>query len=622
MLLNPARITAQNTYSGSYSIINLLTPEYESGSKINGIAKYNYIEKNERRIYHGPFKFSTTQNQNGGDFIPSLIWLPTDSITISGLFNQGKKNGLWTIEGYGDSRASRISIEMTYDNGVLDGTVKGSSYQNSTEICSFNYSFSKGKLNGPFRINNEKIDYPGYGYPKINCLLNFTDGLFDGNNTISFFNDDNKEFKLLRQYDHGLLYLDKYLDLSTGEYIINKKYNIDFSLADFNYTNYNNNFADFEDKYLRASEQLQNGYKDYFTLLTEISKGTAHEIPFVGYFLTKNSEIFSIIDERDTIDRVVNNRNHDGHKSYLSDKDEFIRRTSPKDLWSNIYLDKYSYSVEQTAFVEIPMKFKNGEHNNLTRVNDLIFDLLNLILIFPLGQDKIEIKPIKEPYIFVSQEAEELYASYRTKFLSLDSINRFKQDSIRFRFKIYDDLGSFNSDQEILSSQFSFYYFRWGDEDFQKVNNALLRQFQNIKRTEQELSGQSNLKFVSEDLRVKQDSILNHYKEFQIRLELLNKILLATVDLEKERFDQFFLIPKFQSQLKKFFEIPGANDRYNDNRQFIFRPDKSSETELNHILQIINERKEIYSKIVKDNIRVTPRKYTNIDEFLKDLKTM
>ena len=51
MLLNPARITAQNTYSGSYSIINLLTPGYESGSKINGIAKYNYIEKNESFVY-------------------------------------------------------------------------------------------------------------------------------------------------------------------------------------------------------------------------------------------------------------------------------------------------------------------------------------------------------------------------------------------------------------------------------------------------------------------------------------------------------------------------------------------------------------------------------------------
>ena len=57
MLLNPARITAQNTYSGSYSIQSHYQHwdgNSEAGigphNTIRGIAKYNYIEKNEQRI--------------------------------------------------------------------------------------------------------------------------------------------------------------------------------------------------------------------------------------------------------------------------------------------------------------------------------------------------------------------------------------------------------------------------------------------------------------------------------------------------------------------------------------------------------------------------------------------
>ena len=630
MLLNPARITAQNTYSGSYSIINLLTPGYESGSKINGIAKYNYIEKNERRIYHGPFKFSTTENPNPGDFIPELIDLPTDSITISGLFNQGKKNGLWKIQGYGSgTRTSRISIEMIYDNGVLDGTVKGSSSQNSTEICSFNYSFSKGKLNGPFRITNDKIDYHGYGYPKINCLLNFTDGLFDGNNTISFFNDDNKEFKLLRQYDHGLLYQDKFQDLSSGEYIINKKYNIDFTLPDFNYTNYWSHYEPYMDKYLSGKVPAQNYYKNFFTLLSDISIGTANEVPYVGYFLTKNSEIFSL-DGLGTVERAVAMGNH--QYSYLSDKDKFIRETSPKDLWSNIYLDADEKQrghpfVDNTYFrKEDGTVAVENDFHFLTQVNDHIFDLLNLIFIFPLGQDTIEIKPIKEPYIFVSQEAEELYTSYRTKYLYMDSINGFKQDSLRFRSEIINLFSSLNSDEPTLHRQLIIYYFKHGIRfGVEEMENALTRQFQKIKKIDQEISDQSNFKFSSEDLRIKQDSIFHHYQGFQIRLKHLNKILSI-----RDNPDLLFILSpnattaslKFQSQIQKLLEIPGANERFSDDRQFTFRPDQSTEDELNEILLIINERNEVYSKIYKNEIRVNPKKYATIDEFVTDLKTM
>ncbi len=622
MSLNPVQSTAQNTYSGSYSIQSHYKLEGEPGSIISGIAKYNYIEKNDQRIFHGPFKFSTTQPSK--DFLPTLIDLETDSVTIIGSFNNGKKNGLWTIKGYHfpyhEEDIGKISIEIRFNNGVIDGPVKGYSSLKSKEICSFDYSFTNGKLNGPFQMNF--FNTKQYDHSKINCLLNFNNGLFDGNNTISFFDRNNIEFKLLRQYDNGLLNIDKYQDLSTGEYIVNEEYDIDFSPPDYNHT------MDFANKlravgiyeyvvvdggYVKSPIFKTNLLNEYFTLLNDISKGKVHEIASFGYFLTSNSEIVNY-GQTDTIQRLFADVKY---LNYISDKDEFLKETLPNELWHNIYMADPDL---RNNFVDKGLNY--GYANSITLVNEHIFDLLNLIFIFPLGQDTIEIKPIKEPYIFVSQEAEELYASYRIKFLSIDSINRFKQDSLRFLNKISDDFGSFKSDQEILSSQFSFYYFRWEDEDFQKLNNALLRQFQNIKRTEQELSGQSNLKFVSEDLRVKQDSILDHYKEFQIRFELLNKILLATVDLEKEIFDQFFLIPKFQSQLKKFFEIPGANDRYNDNRQFIFRPDKSSEEELNHILQIINERKEIYSKIVKDNIRVTPTKYTNIDEFLKDLKTM
>lgn len=629
-LFNPIPILAQKTYSGSYSIINLLTPEYENESKIHGIVNYNYIEHNEQRIYHGPFHFSTTQNPNPGDFLPSLIDLPTDSITISGLFNQGKKNGLWKIQGYGDNRKSIISIEMTYDNGVLDGPVKGSSSQNSVEICSFNYSLSKGLLNGTFTIKNNKIDYHGYGYPKINCHFNFSHGLFHGNNTISFFNEEDKEFILVRQYEYGLLYLDKFQDQSTGEYIINKRYNIDFSLPDFNYTHFGPNSYDTE-KYLSGKVPAQNYYKNFFTLLSEISNASTYEVPHVGYFHTKNSEIFSL-NGLGTVERAVAMGNH--RYSFLSNKEKFIRETLPKDLWSDINLDA-DEKQRGNPFVDIT-NYENKEGINavpselysLTQVNELIFELLNLIYIFPLGSDIIEIKPIKEPYIFVSEEAEEFYSLYRTKFLTLDSINTFKQDSIRFRSKILDDFESLTKNHQILNSQISLHYFDDGNghllnEYVQEVSNALIKQFLNMKIIDQYLSDQSNFKYVSEDLRAQQDSINIHSKGIQIRLEHLNNILLAINDMKNAGFDQvIFTNPKVQSQLKKFFEIPGANDRYNDNRQFIFRPDKSSEEELIYILQIINERKEIYSKIVKDNIRVSPTKYSNIDEFLKDLKTM
>ncbi len=622
MSLNPVRTTAQNTYSGSYSIqshYQFWEGNSEAGigphNTIRGIAKYNYIEKKEQRIYHGPFKFSTIQSSK--NFLPKLIDIETDSVTIIGSFNNGKKNGLWTIRGYHDENIGKVSIEMTFNNGVIDGPVKGYSSIKNNEICSFNYSFTNGKLNGPFQINffDEKV----YEYKKIHCLFNFNNGLFDGNNTISFFDNNNKEFKLQRQYDNGLLKLDKYQDLSTGEYIVNQKYNIDLSPP------HNTDTIDFDNKFRAAAlYESFDGYhespfistdllNEYFTLLNDISKGKGDEIASFGYYHTSNSEILKY-PEPDTVYRIFRN-----DISYISDKDRFLRESLPNYLWYNAHIGERN---RRNKFVEVP----NYEANTITPVNNHVFDLMNIIFIFPLGQDSIEIKPIIKPYIFFSKEAEELYTSFRMKYLYMDSINGFKQDSLRFRSEINNHFSSLNSDEPTLHRQLIIYYFKHGIRfGVEEMENALTRQFQKIKKIDQEISDQSNFKFSSEDLRIKQDSIFHHYQGIQIRLKQLNNILSI-----RDNPDLLFILSpnattaslKFQSQIQKLFEIPGANERFSEDRQFTFRPDQSTEDELNEILLIINERKWVYSKIYKNEIRVNPKKYATIDEFLKDLKTM
>jgi regulator of sigma D/antitoxin component YwqK of YwqJK toxin-antitoxin module len=584
LCFNTTNVTAQKKYSGSYSIQYMPNSSYYNWNKINGIAKYNYLESNEQRIYDGPFTFTTNQNINSGDFLPKIINLHCDSITINGSFSQGRKNGTWIIDGYQNNyyNKGRIHIELNYKNGMLNGPVLGYANLNSIELCAFSFSFTNGLLNGPFKVTSKQNNY---NYSQLESIINFNMGLYDKICAISYYDNENKPFKLQREYNKGLLLADKLQDLSTGEFLINKVYNFDYT-------------ASFNDR------------AGFFSLLKDMSYESGDSAKFIGYYLTYNSEIFNQ-NKRDTITRAVSSNTR---YSYAKNREEFLMEYSANELFEDIYVENRRY-----PFVDISW---NDDRNTLTTINEDIFSVLNIVHLFPLGQDQIVIKPIKEPYIFLSHDIEDAYNSYRKKFLHLESIKKFKNDSIRFRSKIIDDFKTINYLNKGLSYHFNIYCFTSVYDDVQSfgdLQSELVNQFNRLKKINLQINDKQNSRFVSNDFKVKHDSTNAHLSEFQNKLNIFKEILTSRLDLHRSLiYTQSN--PKFGTQIQKLLEIPGAFERFNADRKFLFKTYETSEEELNLVLNDIKLRKEVYLWIYNNNFKISPKKYTDIDEFILTMK--
>lgn len=606
LCFNTTNVNAQKEYSGSYSLQYMPYSSFSNWDKINGIAKYDYLESNEKRIYDGKFTFSTNQNINPGDFLPKIIDLRCDSITINGTFSQGRKNGIWIIDGYENNyyNKGRIHIELNYKNGILNGPVIGHANHNSIELCSFSFSFTNGLLHGPFKVTSKQKHY---NYSQIESIINFNMGLYDKTCVISYYDNENKPFKLHREYNNGLLLSDKLQDLSTGEFIINKVYNFNYNTPNFNYTavRYNNIREP-----LSGHIPAESVYVDFFSLLKDIPYESGDSAKFIGYYLTSNSEIFNH-NNRDTINRAVSDNTR---YSYTENPEEFLMKCSANELFKDIYVENRRY-----PFVDISW---NEDRNTLTTINEDIFSVLNIVHFFPLGQYQTVIKPIKEPYIFLSHEIEDSYNSYRQNFLHLESIKKFKNDSIRFRSKIIDDFKTINYLNKGLIYHFNIYCFTSAYDDaksFRDLQSELGNQFNRLEKINLQINEKENSRFLSNDFNVKHDSTKAHLTEIQNKLNIFKEILTSRLDLHRSLIHTQSN-PKFGTQIQKLLEIPGAFERFNADRKFLFKTYETSEEELNLVLNDIKLRKEVYLWIYNNNFKISPKKYTDIDEFILTMK--
>ena len=600
-------LKAQNTYSGAYTIKSSYTRPHSYSSDINGIATYSYVELNDLRVLHGPFRFSTSGYHS---FLPTLLTNSVDTIIISGTFNQGYKNGEWKISGANDDNSNHFFIEMTFSNGVLDGPVKGYS-SGYNDQCSFSFTFLDGKLSGQYKVSYNNSSPPSSG----ECLLNFSQGLYHGTSTISFFDSDNKEFKVVKEYDNGLLINDKFQDESTGEYIINKNYNYDISLADFSY-------ADFHHKRgmsISGSMPPQTVYPEFFALLADINESSQSEVPYIGYVFTSNSEIF-MDEEYDTITRVVIPFNR-YFNSYSSNKREFLKRNSDTDeLWHDKYRDEY----DRTRFVNVEL---GGNGSSIIEVSKNIFELLNVVKIFSKGQEKIAIKPIKLPYVIFSDIMEQNYYSYRSNFLQkirLDSITKFEQDSVQFYAQITDQINKCNIDIKQLDNEYKIFYYKDSlndAPDIDELSEYLSERFESLNAINRVLTSDDYKVYVDSYLLYLNDSTVNYYHDILGRLDVLDDILLARQSaaywetyIAKGHWSHGY---RFQTQIKKLHKIPGAEERYNVDRQFRLILDETTTEELYDVLRTIYERNELYTFLNQNYYRINPlKKYNDIDEFL------
>lgn len=615
LCISTTSVTAQKKqYSGSYSLEYMPYSSFR-WDKINGIAKYDYLILKEQRIYDGPFTFSTKQNINPGDFLPKIFDLHCDSITINGSFSQGRKNGTWLIDGYENNHynKSRIHIELNYKNGILNGPVIGHAIRNSIELSSFSFSFTNGMLHGPFKvISNQK----NYYYSQIESTINFNMGQYDKISTISYFDKENKQFKLLREYNNGLLLTDKLQDLSTGEFIINNVNNFDYSTPKFNYTQSYNNLQNPLSKPLSGRIPADSVYVDFFSLLKDMPLESGDSAKFIGYYLTCNSEIFNH-QKRDTLSRAVSNNTR---YSYLKNREEFILKYPANELYKDIYVDNRSY-----PFVDVWVDGNKILTSDaaLTQVNKDIFSILNIIHFFPLGQDQVIIKPIKEPYIFFSREIEDIYNSYRQKLLHLESIKKFKNDSIHFRSEIIDDFNTIKYWNKDLSYHGNIGCFGGSHHDTRLIGDLrseLTDQFNRLEKINRQINFRENSRFLSNDLKVKHDSTHAYLSEFQNRLNIFNEILTSRLDIDRSLNYIPGSEPKFERQIEKLLEIPGAFERFDANRKFLYNTHETSEEELILVLNDIKLRKEVYLWIYNNNFKIKPKNYTDIDEFILTIR--
>lgn len=603
LIINSAQISAQKTYSGVYTINSIFAP-LSGYSEFNGSAKYSYLEQNEQRVYHGLFQFSTRNNQA---FLPELLHVYVDSITISGVFVNGTKNGKWQITGFSPRHNNRINIEMNFLNGILDGPVFGSCIENSKEICSFDFQFNHGTINGPFNLNYTKSHYSNFS--NIRCNLNFKDGLYNLTNSISYFNQENKEFKLTREYENGLLISDKFQDQSTGDYIINNNYNYNFSSPDFNYTN----FLDFEsDNYLSGKVPAHEFYPEFFSLIDDLNTALNQETPFIGYIHTSNSEIYANPSAQ-YIQRAVQYGNYTN--LYLTSKKYFLQKhNSPDVFWKDL-------SLNRIPFVKLDW---HASERSILEVNKHVFNILNIVNIFTQGQENIVIQPIKIPYLYFSNTLEDNYKSFREKYLDharKDSINLFKRDSSLFHTNIISSLNALNTKNKELNKHYNLFYFIEGNDNLPSddmIHAFLRNQINGLNSINEKLSNRANVNFISTKLLYLKDSTINYYSSIENRMNLIANILSSRHTLSY--FDAIMGQQKrFQSQIQKLSQIPGVLERYNENRQFLFILDQTPEEDLKQILNIIKEKIDVYQHIYRNNIRINPKKYVDIEQLILEI---
>jgi hypothetical protein len=170
-----------------------------------GNVEYTYLEKNDRRIFDGQFKFTTS---SGNSF--------------EGIFKNGVKEGEWNFFYDGNS------IIINFKNGMRDGLFQ---IQHRRGVPYFNLMYKENKVIG---------SYKNYSYSSYNKSY---EGQFDedGNATGQWVikrTESGILFTRILEFKKGVCYRDVETDESTGAKKVNSKY-VDLAFIETFFKNYN-----------------------------------------------------------------------------------------------------------------------------------------------------------------------------------------------------------------------------------------------------------------------------------------------------------------------------------------------------------------------------------------------
>lgn len=209
-------------YNGTFNSMNF-----------QGTVSYNYTEQPDKRIFSGPFSFKSTNNtvSISGNYQNDLkqgVWKfaltnvaysdimmkYTITSNVSGSFNKGNLDGLWTLSRTKVISFSSGGISSYYQNSLnalsylFDGkTVDFKKSTTVTEKSSVNFNDNHFSGSFSYNVNGGKSIVNG----QFNEL-----GYFEGSWTVNYYQDGILHLQT-RNYQNGVLVTIKNKDNSTGE---------------------------------------------------------------------------------------------------------------------------------------------------------------------------------------------------------------------------------------------------------------------------------------------------------------------------------------------------------------------------------------------------------------------
>lgn len=285
MKLNPAILLLLFLSIGQF--INGQTKSYNGNfltTNFQGIANYNFIEQNDKRVFNGKFVFNSTTKGFGitGSFVNDLkdgIWNITltnvantngvlrtlISARVTGSFKEGNLNGDWSLSRTREIGSSNNGASEYYQYNLkllsylIDGNIPNTNKTtiiNEKSFAKFNNNRFVGNFS--YSVNNNKISVSGQFD---------NEGYFSGIWTVNYFQNGIQKTQI-RSYQKGVLESIKNKDLSTGD--ISIEYDQSIEVKEF-FQNYN------------SSGNYSKKGNEYYKLI-ETSESYADKSPFSDAF--------------------------------------------------------------------------------------------------------------------------------------------------------------------------------------------------------------------------------------------------------------------------------------------------------------------------------------------------